>query len=67
LYSALASETWFQGLALLQPAMQGVALHSADGTVPSFQAGQVYGVPEAQAAWYASQMFIGHNMGAVIA
>ncbi|HDU8551890.1 TPA: DUF1073 domain-containing protein [Morganella morganii] len=67
LYSALAAETGFQGLDLPQPTMQGVAMDSADGTVPSFKGGQVYGVPEAQAAWYASQMFIGHNMCAVIA
>lgn len=67
LYSALAAETGFQGLALPQPTIQGVAMDSADGTVPSFKGGQVYGVPEAQAAWYASQMFIGHNMCAVIA
>lgn len=67
LYSALAAETGFQGLGLPQPTLQGVAMDSADGTVPSFKGGQVYGVPEAQAAWYASQMFIGHNMCAVIA
>lgn len=67
LYSALAAETGFQGLALPQPTMQGVAMDSIDGTVPAFKGGQVYGVPESQAAWYASQMFIGNNMCAVIA
>ncbi|HCM61782.1 MAG TPA: portal protein [Morganella sp. (in: Bacteria)] len=67
LYSALAADKGFQGLSLPQPAMQGVAMDSIDGTVPAFKGGQVYGVPESQAAWYASQMFIGNNMCAVIA
>ncbi|WP_230086523.1 DUF1073 domain-containing protein, partial [Providencia alcalifaciens] len=38
-----------------------------DTSVPSFKGEQVYGVPGSQAAWYASQMFIGNNMCAIIA
>ncbi|MDE9483840.1 DUF1073 domain-containing protein [Xenorhabdus bovienii] len=67
LYPALAKESGFQGLDLPQPVIQGVAMDSIDGTIPQFKAGSVYGVPEAQAAWYANQMFIGNNMCAVIA
>lgn len=42
-------------------------MDSIDSYVPSFKGEQVYGVPESQASWYASQMFIGNNMCAVIA
>ncbi|MDE1497426.1 DUF1073 domain-containing protein, partial [Xenorhabdus bovienii] len=47
LYPALAKESGFQGLDLPQPAIQGVAMDSIDGTIPQFKAGSVYGVPEA--------------------
>ncbi|WP_339385134.1 DUF1073 domain-containing protein [Xenorhabdus japonica] len=67
LYPALAKENGFKGLDLPQPAIPGVAMDSIDGSVPQFKAGSVYGVPEAQAAWYANQMFIGNNLCAVIA
>ncbi|WP_237386215.1 phage portal protein [Xenorhabdus sp. Sc-CR9] len=67
LYPRLAKERGFKGLDLPQPTMAGVAMDSIDGTIPSFKTGSVYGVPEAQAAWYANQMFISNNMCAVIA
>ena len=67
LYSALAKENGFNGLDLPQPVINGVGMDSIDSSVPSFKGEQVYGVPESQAAWYASQMFIGNNMCAVIA
>ncbi|MDC9591169.1 DUF1073 domain-containing protein [Xenorhabdus sp. XENO-10] len=67
LYPALAKESGFKGLDLPQPVISGVAMDSIDGSVPPFKAGSVYGVPEAQAAWYANQMFIGNNLCAVIA
>ncbi|MEX5948999.1 hypothetical protein [Providencia huaxiensis] len=35
-------------------------MDSIDTSVPSLKGEQVYGVPESQAAWYASQMFIGN-------
>lgn len=68
LYPALAKESEFKGLDLPQPTLNGVAMDSSiDGTVPAFKGGSVFGVPDAQAAWYASQSFIGYNMCAVIA
>ncbi|MBD2822487.1 DUF1073 domain-containing protein [Xenorhabdus sp. 42] len=67
LYPALAKDNGFKGLDLPQPTIEGVAMDSIDGTIPPFKTGSVYGVPEAQAAWYANQMFIGNNMCAVIA
>lgn len=62
LYPALAKENGFNGLALPQPMINGVGMDSIDTSVPSFKGEQVYGVPESQAAWYASQIFIGNNM-----
>ena len=67
LYSSLARDNEFKGLNLPQPTINGVAMDSIDSYVPSFKGEQVYGVPESQASWYASQMFIGNNMCAVIA
>ncbi|WP_337239293.1 DUF1073 domain-containing protein [Proteus faecis] len=67
LYSSLVPNNDFKGLDLPQPIINGVAMDSIDSYVPSFKGEQVYGVPEAQASWYASQMFIGNNMCAVIA
>ena len=67
LYPALAREQGFDGIDLPQPTIAGVAMDSIDSYVPSFKGEQVYGVPESQASWYASQMFIGNNMCAVIA
>ncbi|MEX6231144.1 DUF1073 domain-containing protein [Providencia hangzhouensis] len=67
LYPALAKEKGFNGLVLPQPMINGVGMDSIDTSVPSFKGEQVYGVPESQAAWYASQMFIGNNMCAIIA
>lgn len=67
LYSSLACDNEFKGLNLTQPTINGVAMDSIDSYVPSFKGEQVYGVPESQASWYASQMFIGNNMCAVIA
>ncbi|MEY0452428.1 phage portal protein [Proteus terrae] len=67
LYSSLARDNKFKGLNLPQPTINGVAMDSIDSYVPSFKGEQVYGVPESQASWYASQMFIGNNMCAVIA
>ena len=67
LYPALARSEGFNGLDLPQPVISGVAMDSIDGSVPAFKGGNVYGVPEAQAMWYASQGFIGNNMCAVIA
>ncbi|QHD95040.1 DUF1073 domain-containing protein [Proteus terrae subsp. cibarius] len=67
LYSSLVPNNDFKGLGLPQPIINGVAMDSIDSYVPSFKGEQVYGVPEAQASWYASQMFIGNNMCAVIA
>ncbi|WP_109406422.1 phage portal protein [Proteus faecis] len=67
LYSSLARDNEFKGLNLPQPTINGVAMDSIESYVPSFKGEQVYGVPESQASWYASQMFIGNNMCAVIA
>jgi phage-related protein (TIGR01555 family) len=67
LYPSLARENGFNGLELPQPTIAGVAMDSVDGSVPSFKAGSLYGVPEAQAAWYSNQLFIGNNLCAVIA
>ncbi len=67
LYSSLARDNEFKGLNLPQPTINGVAMDSIDSYVPSFKGEQVYGVPESQASWYASQMFIANNMCAVIA
>ncbi|HCT1986905.1 TPA: DUF1073 domain-containing protein [Proteus mirabilis] len=67
LYPALAREQGFDGINLPQPTIAGAAMDSIDSYVPSFKGEQVYGVPESQASWYASQMFIGNNMCAVIA
>lgn len=66
-YPALAKENGFKGVNLPQPVINGVGMDSIDTSVPSFKGEQVYGVPESQAAWYASQMFIGNNMCAIIA
>ncbi|WP_426577118.1 phage collar protein [Xenorhabdus stockiae] len=67
LYPSLAKDNGFKGLELPQPTMTGVAMDSVDGSIPSFKAGSLYGVAEAQAAWYANQLFIGNNLCAVIA
>ncbi|WP_323085691.1 DUF1073 domain-containing protein [Providencia alcalifaciens] len=67
LYPALAREKGFEGLYLPQPVIDGVGMDSVDSSIPSFKGEQVYGVPESQAAWYASQSFIGNNMCAIIA
>lgn len=66
-YKSLAKDNGFPGLELEQPTISGVAMDSIDGTVPSFKGNPFFGVPEAQACWYASQSFIGYNMCAVIA
>lgn len=51
-----------------QPELEGVATDSSiDGTVPAFKGAFNWGIPEAQASWYASQSFIGYSMCALIA
>ncbi|MDR0805956.1 MAG: DUF1073 domain-containing protein [Enterobacteriaceae bacterium] len=67
IYKTLAANNGgFEGIYLEQPTISGVAMDSIDGSIPIFKGGDMYGVPEAQACWYASQSFIGYNMCALI-
>jgi phage-related protein (TIGR01555 family) len=67
-YQHLAPGKMPQAMELEQPTIAGVAMDSSlDGTVPIFKGNYWGGVPEAQAMWYASQGFIGHQIAAMIA
>lgn len=53
---------------LPQPTLSGVTMDSnLDGSIPDFKGGAVYGIPDSQGMWYASQGFIGYPMCALIA